>query len=374
MSGNGLFGLGLIGCGSFGTFCLEAFGRIPEIRIAAVADVSREVADRCAGKFDVPAYYDPREMVRQDEVNIVHIATPPAGHHELAISAIRANKHVLCEKPLAMNLRQADEMLAAAAGAGVILPVNFVLRYNRVTEAAKAIIDSGAVGRVLAARLTNCAFDSLMGPEHWFWKRDVSGGIFIEHGVHFFDLYNHWLGPGRVINAHAEDREGTGQEDRVTCTILHDSGAVASHYHGFDQIKMMDRADHRLICEMGDIRVEGWIPLALSVDAAVDAEGAARLAECCPGGEVEVIEEYGSEQGRIMGRGKLRTVTRRIRLRYRPESDKQAVYAANVRELLSDQIAYIRDRSHGRRVTESNGRDALALAQAADKLAQTPKN
>jgi len=367
-------GFGLVGCGDFGRFCLAAYGKVPEVRIAAVADVRREAADALGGQFGVPAFYDARELIRRSEVDIVHVATPPSTHHELAISAIRAGKHVLCEKPLAMSLRQADEMLAAAAGAGVILPVNFVLRYNRVTEAAKAVIDSGILGRVLAARLTNCAFDSLMGPEHWFWKRDVSGGIFIEHGVHFFDLYNHWLGPGRVINAHAEAREGTGQQDRVTCTILHDRGAVASHYHGFDQIKMMDRADHRLICEMGDIRVEGWIPLALSVDAAVDADGAARLAECCPGGEVEVIEEYDPEQGRIMGRGKLRAVTRRIRMRYRPDSDKQAVYAAGIGELLTDQIAYIRDRSHARRVTESNGRDALALAQAADELAAGRKN
>jgi len=367
-------GIGLIGCGAFGRFCLDAFSEMEQVRIAAVTDARGEVADQFARDYGVAAYADPAALIASRDVQIVHVATPPSSHHELALSVARAGKHILCEKPLAMNLRQADEVLAACREAGVLCPVNFVLRYNPATDAVKRIIDCGVLGKVLAGRLTNCAKDTPLPPDHWFWDKEVSGGIFIEHGVHFFDLYSHWLGAGKVIAAHAELREATAQEDRVLCTVRHDTGAVVTHYHGFDQITPMDRADHRMVCEMGDIRVEGWIPLSVRVDAAVDDEGAERLAAATPGGSVEILERYPADVGRMMGRGQMRRVTRRIRLHYVPQIDKQSLYAGSLRQLLADQVAAIRDRTHVRRITERNGRDALVLAVTATEMARSRTN
>ena len=365
------FGLGLIGCGGFGEFCLDAFSTVPQVRVAAVADVHKPAADRLGAKFGVPALGSAEELIAREDVEIVHVATPPGLHHEQVLAAVRAGKHVLCEKPLATRVDHADEMLAAVEAAGVICPVNFVLRYNAVTEAVKAVLDSGAMGKVLAARLTNCAGDGKLGPDHWFWDRRQSGGIFIEHGVHFFDLYAHWLGPGRVLSAHAETREGTGQEDRVLCTMAFDSGAVASHHHGFDQVLLLDRTDHRLVCELGDLRVDGWIPLRLTIDAVVNDETQRGLEACCPGGGVEVLATYEGEDRRPMGRGVRRDVARRIRLTFEPAADKQAVYADSVRALLADQLAFLRDPAHRRRITEGNGLNSLKLAEAAAGLAQS---
>ena len=367
MTTNEPLGLGLVGCGAFGRFCLDAFSQMDEIRIAAVSDVRQEAADAFARAFGVPACNDPGELIARDDVAIVHVATPPSTHHELVLAAARAGKHVLCEKPLACSVADAEEMLAAADRAGTIAPVNFVLRYNPTVDCVKAIIDSQVLGKVLSGRLTNCAGDTPLGPDHWFWNKALSGGIFIEHGVHFFDLYSHWLGDGRILSAHAELREGTAQEDRVMCTLGYDRGAVASHYHGFDQMAMMDRTDHRLVCERGDIRVDGWIPLSLSVDAAVDDEGAEILRNLCPGSEVEVLQTYAGTP--TTGRGKQRLVTQRMRLSHTPQPDKQTLYAQSVHALLADQVAFIRDGSHERRITEANGLAAVALAERAAALA-----
>ena len=371
MTNNEPLGLGLIGCGAFGLFCLDVYSKMDDIHVAAVADVRKEVAESFSRGFSVPAYGDPNRLIADSNVEIVHIATPPSSHYELVLAAAKAGKNVLCEKPLAMNIAQADEMLSAAADAGTIVPVNFVLRHNAATEMVKDVIGSGLLGDVLSARLTNCAADSNLGPEHWFWDLSVSGGIFIEHGVHFFDLYRYWLGEGRVIDAHTETRAGTTQQDRVMCTVRHDSGAVVSHYHGFDQFGPMDRTTHHLVCELGDIRVEGWIPLALTIDAAVDDAAADQLARCCGGCRVNTTETFDAEHHRTLRTGQTRKITRRVNLRYRPDSDKQAVYAGGIRALLADQIAYIRDRTHARRVVESNGREALALASAAREIAES---
>ena len=370
MSDKNQFALGLIGCGSFGLFSLEAFSGLGDVRIAAVADTNCQAAEIAGAKFGVPSYTEPSELIARDDVDLVYIATPPSSHYDLVLAAIAHRKHVLCEKPLAMSLSQADEMLTAAAGGGVILPVNFILRHNAVTEAVKRIIDSGVIGRVLSGRLTNCAFDTLMPPDHWFWNKNISGGIFIEHGVHFFDLYRYWCGPGEVISAHTETREGTVQEDRVTCEIRHESGAIVSHYHGFDQIEAMDRTEHHLVCEMGDIRVQGWVPLTLRVDAALDDDAVAKVRQCIAGSDLKVIDRFEGEQSQTIGRGIKRRVTQRIGLDFTPQVDKQLAYANSVRDLLADQVAFIRDRSHTRRIIESNGRDALGLAEAAARLAE----
>ena len=367
MSETNTLGLGLIGCGAFGAFCFEAFKKLDGIEPTAVADVVGEPADRLGKQFDVPAHHDPAELIARDDVNIVHVATPPSTHRELAVAAAKAGKHVLCEKPLATSVADGDAILAAAAKAGTVAPVNFVLRYNLVTDAVKAVIDSGVLGKVLGARLTNCAADSNLSPKHWFWNRELSGGIFIEHGTHFFDLYRYWLGPGEVIDAHTETRERTDQQDRMMCTVRHDSGAVASHYHGFDQIAPMDRTDHRLVCELGDIRIDGWIPLSMTIDAALDNKGADKLAEILPGGNLQTLEALRGLS--ILGRGQRRKIERKIRLTYEPWADKQAVYADSVRDLLTDQIAFIRDPSHPRRIAEDNGRLSLADACRATELA-----
>jgi len=370
MNGDRALGLGLIGCGGFGEFCLESFARMDQVRMVAAADVRRDAADKVAGTFGIPAHYDPAELIAREDVDIVHIATPPSTHYQLVMACLEAGKHCLCEKPLATEPDHADQILAAAAQRGLTVPVNFVLRYNAITEAVKAVIDSGVLGAPLSARLTNCASDSPLGPEHWFWDKQVSGGIFIEHGVHFFDLYNYWLGPGRVVSAHSETRQPEGLEDRVTCQVRHDGGAIASHYHGFDQVLPMDRADHRIVFEMGDVRVEGWIPLTATVDAVVDDEGLKTLAQTMPGCRVEVTAEFDESSREVTGRGRLRHVTRRVSVSYTPEADKQKVYADSVRRLLADQIAFIHDGKHHRTITERNGRDSLMLAWAAVKLAE----
>jgi len=362
------FGMGLIGCGAFGLFCAECFSSIDGVKLVAVADVRGELAESMAEKFGAKAFSDPAKLIARKDVDIIHIATPPASHHELVLAAAVAGKHVLCEKPLAMNVTQGKEMINTVSEAGLIAPVNFVLRHNRITDAVKAIIDSGLIGKPLSARLTNCASDSPLTKEHWFWDKSVSGGIFIEHGVHFFDLYSYWFGPGEVISAHTETRENTTQEDRVTCTIRHDSSVIASHYHGFDQTLPMDRTEHRIVCELGDIVIEGWIPLSLTVDAVSSEQTDRALAELCPGCSIATTAQYKSPQASAPGRGSDRNFSKRIRLRYTPNLDKQAVYAESVRELLRDQITFLRDPSHERVITENNGLDAVAQASRAVEL------
>lgn len=365
-------GLGLIGCGGFGLFCLDAFARLDGIQAVAAADPVKAAADRAAERHPhLAVHYNAAELIDRDDVHLVHVATPPATHHPLALRAARAGKHVLCEKPLAMNLTQADEILDAARRHHVIMPVNFVIRHNPVTDAVKAIIQSRLLGRPLRAAFENYASDENLPPEHWFWDKNQSGGIFVEHGVHFFDLYRHWLGPGRVVSAHAEIREATAQEDRVACTVRHDNGTLASHYHGFDQPGRMDRTDHRILFETGDIAVTGWIPTALTVHAILDDRAQAQLEEICASLNVhiECLETYRGDRRTYCSRGRKRLCNKHLQMTAAAAMTKQDLYASSVADLLQDQLRFIADPAHTRRVTEPCGRDALAMANDAARIA-----
>ncbi len=150
------------------------------------------------------------------------------------------------------------------------------------------------------------------------------------------------------------------------CTIRHDSGTVASHYHAFDQVGPMDRTDHRLVCELGDIRVDGWIPLTLGIDAAVTDDGAEKLKSLLPG--CEVISDEPIPAAGMSSRGQARDATRRLKLFCEPDADKQRVYANSVVGLFVDQLAFIANPDHPRRITEHNGLAAVVQACRAVEL------
>lgn len=371
--------LGVIGCGAFAHFTTRAFQSMENVEVVAAADNFAAAAEAFGREFPALTIYpDAMALIGAGDVEIVHIVTPPSSHHALAMAALNAGKHVLCEKPLATTAEHADEMMQAAKRAGKIMPVNFVMRYNAVVEAVRAIIESEVLGQPLHAMLDNFAGDDRLDAGHWFWDKNLSGGIFVEHGVHFFDLYARWFGDGEVVAAHTEVRPGTSQEDRVTCTVRHagaggtggaaGGGPLAQHYHGFDQPALLDRARHRLLFETGDIIVEGWIPLQLELNGLVDERGHERL-KGMEHGRLETLESFGAQGLLIRGRGKLRRVHRRVRMQLASPVDKQRQYAQSVIDLLADQLQAIDDASHIRRVTEQNGRAALALALAAKDMA-----
>ena len=374
MSHDEKLGLGLVGAGAFGLFCLEAFADVDRVRLTAAARAGRPEAIEVCDRLSVPRLPKYSDVIRHPDVDVVYVATPPSSHRELVLEALRAGKHVLCEKPLALRADDASEMVGAAREGGRMLATNFVMRHSPAVEIVKRILDAGVLGKVLSASVTNCGSDSGLFPDHWFWDRSLSGGIFIEHGVHFFDMYEHWLGPGHICSAHAESRDNGGMEDRVMCTVRHGAGAgvegtLVTHYHGFDQIAHMDRTDHRLVCEMGDVHVSGWVPLQVTVDAALDDAGADALAACCPAGQLRTIETFAPETMDVSGRGKPRHVTRRVRLDYADPLSKQDLYTKCVRDLLADQVAWLVDAGHRRKVTEDSGLSALRLAEAATDLA-----
>src|SRR5207253_235950 len=167
-----------------------------------------------------------------------------------------------------LNLQEADEMIGLAQKKNLTVIANLMQRYNPVFDLIRQLVDSKLLGEFLHGYFENYASDEGLPPEHWFWDRSKSGGIFVEHGVHFFDLFSGWLGPGRVVAAQRTLRPGTGFEEQVNCSVCYGNGAVVNFYHGFTQPKRMDRQE--LLFERGDVRLEEWVPVRARLHALVD--------------------------------------------------------------------------------------------------------
>jgi predicted dehydrogenase len=257
MSFNGQLRLGVIGFGGFAQFAVQQFVQVPGVRLVGMAGTHREAAYAAAQRFGVAHVEDVNSLLSRDDVDLVYIATPPFLHHAQALAALKSGKHVISEKPLAMTLAQADELVAAARQRDLLVVANLMQRYNPLFDVVRAMVVEQPLGEFLHGYFENYAVDEGLPPEHWFWDRTKSGGIFIEHAVHFFDLFAGWLGPGEVVAAQALRRPAADPsarvEDQVHATVRYGNGALVNFYHGFHQPGRLDRQELRLVFERGDV-------------------------------------------------------------------------------------------------------------------------
>ncbi|WP_337173626.1 Gfo/Idh/MocA family oxidoreductase [Paludisphaera sp.] len=372
MSGQAEVRVGIVGLGGFGLYALQQYSQVPGVRPVALAGTARQASIAAAKRFGIPDVEAVDSLLGRDDVDLVYIATPPFLHHEQALKALRSGKHVLCEKPLAMTVEQADEMIAEAKSRDLLMVANLMQRYNPVFDAVSKLVADRVLGEPIHAFFENYASDENLGPDHWFWDRDKSGGIFIEHGVHFFDMFAGWLGRGEVVAAQRGIRPGSSPpiEEQVQCAVRYKDDVLVNFYHGFHQAGRMDRQELRIVFERGDVTLFGWIPTVVKVNAIADEAQTKALCDLFPGARLDCTMSYAPKDRKCAARHKDLDVYQSLELTWGEGVVKSHRYGELLRLMMADQVAWIRDRAHPRKVTEANGRDSLVLACAADRLAQ----
>lgn len=329
--------IGLVGCGAFARFALGAVAESPLVSLVAVADPREECrlealrvwqrsseppgspgphaaphagpragprAGPHAGPYagphagphsrpgaptEVRVYQDGAEVCRDPDVDLVWILAPPYLHYSLARAALERGKAVFLEKPGALRPAEMEELAALADRLGIPASVDFVLRRTPLARLVARLLTKGVLGPVERAVLENVAHDEQLPEGHWFWNPVLSGGIFVEHGVHFFDMANWWFGTGEARHAVAlrRTRWKDAPVDRVLCTCLHGSPpspVLATYYHSFTTVQRFERAHWHLVLHRGFLDIEGWIPVALRGEVLVSDAEARWLEQClgCP--------------------------------------------------------------------------------------------
>jgi len=194
--------LGLIGAGMIANIHADAIKRVGS-KIVAVHDPRESRVEEFGMKHNCEVSDTVDSLLARDDIDGVVVAVPNDRHAELAIASLLAGKHVLLEKPMAMNLQQCDEILAARDESGNVLQMGFVCRYSPAALRAKKIIDNGEIGDVHHVQATVIRQRGIPGLGGWFTTKARSGGgCLIDVGVHLIDLVLHLTNkksPARVI-------------------------------------------------------------------------------------------------------------------------------------------------------------------------------
>lgn len=202
--------IAIIGCGAIGHAHADAYKQDERVEIAWVVDPLPGRAQSFAEKHGVGrAATDAAEVFQDPSVEAVSICLPNDLHAPLSMAALRAGKHVLCEKPIALTLEEALAMQAEAAKQKKELVIGVVNRYNSYVNLVKDLIAAGELGKLYHVSLSFKSFRSIPGLGGWFTsKKNSGGGVMIDWGIHYLDLALYALGLPEPVSvsgvAHSE--------------------------------------------------------------------------------------------------------------------------------------------------------------------------
>ncbi len=191
----------VIGCGRCAQDHIQAYQRLPEARIVAVADTDQRHAESAATQTGAHAFTDYRKLLKEEQPDAVSICTPPATHAEITLQALAAGAHVLCEKPLTITLADAKRVVRAAQERGRVLMMASKFRFVEDIVKAKGIIESGILGRLALFENVFCSRVDMR--DRWNSRKALAGGgVLFDNGTHSVDIARFLL--GEIITVQAQ--------------------------------------------------------------------------------------------------------------------------------------------------------------------------
>lgn len=231
---DGKIGVGIVGAGAVAAGYIEFFQQHPHTELCAVAEVNPATRDSIAQRYAprlLTADYE--GLIESEEVDLVVVCMPHDLHCPVVMAALGSGKHVLCEKPLAVSVRESDEMLNAAYRNGARLFVSHNMRFGARVIKLKEIIENGSLGRPFLAAFSYLGNEVARMSDPANWKCDLKragGGVLLDGGCHMTDVLNACFGRAKTVQALGGrlvvDVPSKG-EDNVGVLIEYDSGVLA---------------------------------------------------------------------------------------------------------------------------------------------------
>ncbi len=238
-----MFGIGIIGCGKIAQVRhIPEYADHPEAKLLGFYDINQARAGELAQQHCGSAYETVEALLANPDIQVVSICAANFAHAELTIAALRAGKHVLCEKPMAVTLAECEAMVAAAREAGKYLMIGQNQRLAKAHMKAKELIEQGAIGKVLTFR----TIFGHGGPETWsvdpgkntwfFDKTKAAMGAMADLGIHKTDMIQYILGT-RIVRTQAvlktlDKRDATGGligvDDNAICIYQMENGVIGT--------------------------------------------------------------------------------------------------------------------------------------------------
>lgn len=214
--------VGLVGSGFMGGVHAASWSRTPA-QLVGILSKDRTSAAFLAEQYHTKIYENLADLLQA--VDVVDICAPTHRHHEMVLEAAAAGKHIICEKPIARNVSQGQEMIAVCENAGVKFLIAHVVRFFPQYALTKQTVTRGDIGKVAVVRLSRCSFGTT---REWFHDYEKSGGMMLDLMIHDFD-YARWVA-GDVTSVFAKHL-GDQKDDYALAILTHQNGAI-SHIEG----------------------------------------------------------------------------------------------------------------------------------------------
>jgi predicted dehydrogenase len=260
------FGVALIGAGIISKRLASVFDSNNDITVKGFYDVNRSQADLLIESFSGKNYNSFEEVLNDQEVDIVYVGVPPKYHHEYTIDALKAKKHVICEKPIAISVKEADEMVEVANNLGLITTINLPFRFSPAFKAIKTNLH-----RIGTIKKLELKFRFPQWPRTWqdvdWLKYNEQGGALREVGTHYlFGLgeLSEFIGKPTEVRSYVNFQDNLA-ESNLTGIILFDS--MLTCYVDL-LTNTSENEENTLIIygEKGILRFESWSTLKFSTD------------------------------------------------------------------------------------------------------------
>lgn len=358
--------IGLAGYGVFGQFLRQSWNELEGVKVVSAATLH-------AAPEDLRVYEHWEGLVSDDEVDLVAIAVPPNLHAPVAEAMMQAGKHVLIEKPIATSLGDAKRLIDTRDRTGRVAGVDFMMKFTPIAETLSLWKQTKPFGSLRRVVIENHALDDRLSPDHWFWNLEQSGGILVEHAVHFFDLIRSWTDaqPTRVDGW--SHRRNQNQEDRIYASVFYDDGLAATQYHSFTRPSFFERTTLRLWYDLAEIELYEWFPMRGKIYALVHSLNEPALSQLPHFREtkrrkVNDKAEEGELTSIAVG-GEPYSVSHEVEGTFDVRLSKSKIYADAVRGLLNDLRRAIADPDHTVRASLEDGYEALRIALDATRKA-----
>ena len=278
-----MINIGIIGCGNIArTRHVPEYAANPDCRIAAYYNPSPDKAEALAEQYGGKVYASVEELLADPSIDAVSVCTANDVHAAISIAAMKAGKHVLCEKPMACTLEEAEEMVRVSEETGRLLMTGHNQRFLPAHREARQYLEDGVIGRVLSFRT---AFGH-GGPEmfmkvkdmnSWFFRKERAAmGVMADLGVHKIDLIHYLLGERSVrvsaklstLDKRGDDGSPISVDDNAVCLLETGSGAIGTvtaswTYYGQPDnstviygskgiMRLYDDPEHSLIIKLAD--------------------------------------------------------------------------------------------------------------------------
>ncbi len=225
-----MINVALIGCGTMGRSHAYSYQHIDNADLVAVCDIDKEKAQRIAEINTSRIYSSLEEMLENENVDMVDICLPTYMHKTYALIAMKAKKHVFCEKPIALNLEDAYEMVRTSEEEGVKFTVGHVVRYFPAYKSAVEAVEKEKIGVPRLIRTTRNQGFPKWSWEGWYLDYEKSGGPIMDLIIHDFDWINHYFGEVDRIFARSFHGEVL-EQDHCIATLRLKNGTIA-HVEG----------------------------------------------------------------------------------------------------------------------------------------------